>query len=333
MRQLFFLCLLMVVIACEKALLPAQPSNDPESNFEVFWQTMHQRYAYFDLKPADWQALYQHYRPQIDAHTSPENLFAIMDTMLYQLEDGHVNLISDFNLSRNWQWYLDYPDNFDFDLVERQYLGVGHRIAGGMRYAWLQDSIGYLYLSSFSSSLSRAQLDAVFRYFKDSRGLIIDIRHNGGGSVSRAYALAQRIVRKRQDVLTRFYKTGPGPDQFALAGNIAIGPSDQYNYRGEVALLTNRRSYSAANSFAAILSSLDHVRLIGDQTGGGGGIPLDYELPNGWRFRFSATREVKKENGRPLELGIPPDIALDLDTNALLQGRDVIIERALQELR
>lgn len=332
MRKHLLLVPILLLLACEKVIMPEQPANDPESNFEVFWQTMHERYAYFSLKPANWNQLYQKYRPQVNAQTDEESLFAIMDSMLYQLEDGHVNLVSNFNISRNWQWYLNYPDNFNYALVERNYLGSGHRIAGGMRYVLLADSIGYIYLGSFSSSLSQAQLNAVFSYFQDCQGLIIDIRHNGGGSINQAYALAQRIARERKKVLTRYYKTGPGPEQFSLAGQISIGPSDQVNYDGPVAVLTNRRTYSAANSFAAIVSSFPQVQLIGDQTGGGGGIPLDYELPNGWRFRFSATRDIRTEDQRPLELGISPDIALNLDTNALLQGRDVILERALQEL-
>ena len=45
-------------------------------------------------------------------------LFDVLGDMLNELKDGHTNLISTFNMSRYWDWYLDYPDNFDSDIQE-----------------------------------------------------------------------------------------------------------------------------------------------------------------------------------------------------------------------
>jgi hypothetical protein len=316
---------------CEKALMEENPANTPQANFDLLWQTFNDKYTYFDLKNLNWDSVYQVYSPLVSPNMSEAELFTVLDSMLFLLEDGHVNLVSDFNISRNWEWYLNYPENFNYPVIERNYLGQDYQIAGGLYYTILNDTIGYIYYPSFSSSINTAKLNAVFNYLANTKALIFDIRNNGGGSLNNAYALAARLAPQEQSVLLRRYKTGPRPSDFSETFSVSLSPSSEINYAKPVALLTNRKSYSAANTFAAILSSYPQVLQIGDRTGGGGGLPADQELPNGWRFRFSATRETTPM-GAELELGIAPAIALDLDSMLLRQGKDGLIERALLEL-
>ena len=73
--------------------------------------------------------------------------------MLAELKDGHVNLYSSSNMGRYWDWYLDYPRNFNEGIIERQYLGKNYRIAGGLKYKILEDNIGYIYYESFSNGV------------------------------------------------------------------------------------------------------------------------------------------------------------------------------------
>ncbi|MBF99429.1 MAG: hypothetical protein CMI36_10590 [Owenweeksia sp.] len=140
---LLILLALLLTVSCEKALIDKNPENDPQSNFDILWETVRDKYSFFGLKDINWDSVRVHYDPMVDDQTTDEELFAILDSMLYDLEDGHVNLVAPFNTSRNWQWYLGYPVNFNYDVVERNYLGPDHRIAGGLKYT-LIDSIGYL---------------------------------------------------------------------------------------------------------------------------------------------------------------------------------------------
>ncbi|MDR9373410.1 MAG: S41 family peptidase [Schleiferiaceae bacterium] len=332
--SLVLLLLPLLWLGCEKSWKERMRDDSPYHNFDLLWETIDQKYAYLELKDLRWDTVYWHFLPQIDQNMGDEALFAVLDSMLYLLRDGHVNLRSPFDLSRNWQWYLGYPDNFDAELVERQYLGADHRIAGGMRYTFLTDSIGYLRYSSFGTTIEEGQLRAVLRYFKNARGLIVDIRSNGGGSLSNAYRLARTFVQNTQPRLRRLYRTGRGANEFDRATGLRISkPEDpRGRFSKPVMVLQNRRSYSAANTFAALMSQQDSVQLLGDTTGGGGGLPIDYELPNGWYFRFSGTRELMP-NGRDLELGIPPDIPVQQDSANSRQGRDRLIEAALARLR
>ena len=71
--------------------------------------------------------------------------------------------------------------------------------------------------------------------------------------------------------------------------------------------------------------------VIGDQTGGGGGMPSSNELPNGWMVRFSAS-PMYDGNMQHIEFGIEPDIRVDLDSTDVAKGRDSLIERACRLL-
>ena len=328
MKKFLFLIVLSVILgSCEKALFDDDPGNDPVTNFNILWNTVNDKYSFFELKQIDWDSIYSHYRPLVNVNTSDEDLFNIMDSMLYALEDGHVNLVSPFNVSRNWSWNLDFPVNFNFDVMERNYLKNDHRIAGGLSYTII-DSVGYIYYGSFSSGFSIDNLKAIANYFKNTKGVIVDVRNNGGGFLNNALALTSFFANETRTALITLEKTGPGPNDFGNSLSYTLGPLQDAHYNGRVAVLTNRSCYSATNFFAAAMSAYSNVMIIGDWTGGGGGIPVDFELPNGWRFRFSAT-STHLPDGTNIELGIRPNIRVDNDPVVNAGGTDQILERAL----
>ncbi len=331
MRKLWILVLPFLLLACENSLLPEEPGNSPLENFNSMVETVGYKYSFFELKNINWEQRAAIYRNRLSADMSDEDLFTVLDSLLYELRDGHVNLSAPFNLSRNWSWYLNSPDNFNDAVIERDYLADDYRYVGGFRCTYLRDSIAYLHYSSFSASFSEAQIESIFEFIAPAKGLILDLRNNGGGSLNNTYRLAGRFSTESFPALIVDEKTGPGPNDFGNTGGITIPAVGDFPFLKPVVLLTNRRCYSATNTFTAITKSLDQFYHLGDTTGGGGGIPIDYELPNGWRYRFSATRSFTPD-GFNIELGLPPDSAFNLDESLLQQGVDQYIEAALDRL-
>ena len=325
---------LLLLSSCEKAFIDDNPANDPLSNFDVMWKTVDEKYTFFIPKGINWDSIRNVYRPMVTNDMNEQELFDVLAAMLYTLEDGHVNLRSPFNLSRNWEWYLDYPDNFIEEVVERNYLGSDYKIAGGLQYTII-DSVGYIYYGSFSSGFSLASLNAVITYFNEAtalKGVIIDVRNNGGGSLNNALVLAQRFATEKRECMITFEKTGPAHDDFGNGLSYSLKPSGEVNYSGPVVLLTNRRCYSATNTFAALLSNYPHVTIVGAPTGGGGGIPIDNELPNGWTYRFSATTSLLPDNFN-IEFGVPVDSAVNNNPTINAGGYDQILETGLAILK
>jgi len=325
------LSVLLLALSCESLLIPGDPASDPVANFEFLWREVDQKYAYFDYKSVDWDSVYSEYRPQVRADMSEQELFDLLAAMLNLLRDGHVNLTSAFDRSRNWSWYLDYPPNFNSNVVYRNYLADGYRISGPLHHQII-DSVLYVYYASFASEISQANLDALMDAAQGLKGVIIDIRGNGGGSGTNAYALASCFTADTLLYGWQRIKSGPGDDDFSPWSALRIYPRSGKRFDGQLVLLCNRNSYSAANLFAQMITALPHARLVGDQSGGGGGIPAFGELPNGWMYRFSATQTLTPQ-GEHTEGGIPVDIRVDMDPLDEAAGIDSIIESALELFR
>lgn len=307
------------------------PDNTPENNFQELWQTLDHKYTFFTFKNIDWDSVYNVYHPRISNDMSDQALFDVMSEMLFELRDGHVNLFTPFDISRNWEWYLGSPQNFNFSLLERNYLQNDYERSGPLLNKMI-DSIGYIYCGSFGSTIYPENIDYVLKKFQHLKGIIIDVRDNGGGSTANSDRLASRFTASERVVYFERFKNGPGHDDFSEPRPKYLRPEGPLQFTKPVAVLTNRSSYSAANDFAVIMSALPHVTLIGDTTGGGGGYPYYSELPNGWHYRFSSSQTISV-NDLIVEAGIPPDIQSELREDDEIRGIDTILERALEELK
>ena len=309
-------------------------SDTPTGNFEALWQIIDEHYCFFDYKQheygLDWNAVYNKYKVRVSDHMTSEQLFEVLTDMLAELRDGHVNLGSSMDYGRYWAWHEAYPQNFS-DTLERRYLGTDYKIAAGMKYRVLDDNIGYIRYDSFLQGIGEGNLDDCLTYLALCRGLIIDIRNNGGGELTTAEKLAGRFVQEKTLVSYMQHKTGKGHNDFSSLEARYLEPSSNIRWHKPVCVLTNRSVFSAANDFAVMMHTLPNVKLVGDHTGGGSGMPMTNSLPNGWSVRYSACPmyDAKKQQ---TEFGIDPDIKAALTDEATAQGIDLIIEAARKVL-
>ncbi|MBQ8225471.1 MAG: S41 family peptidase [Bacteroides sp.] len=322
----YIIQLLAVLFLCTSCIREEEMENSPQGNFESLWKIIDEKYCFFAYKEIDWNLIYEKYRPQITSGMPNTGLFEVLGNMLAELKDGHVNLYSTSNMARYWDWYLDYPRNFNEALVE-QYLGRDYRIAGGLKYRILDDNIGYIYYESFSDGVGNGNLDEVLSYLAVCNGLIIDVRNNGGGLLTLSDRIAARFTNEK--VLTSYiqHKTGPGHNDFSEPQPIYVEPSNSIRWQKPVAVLTNRHCYSATNDFVNAMRCFPNVTLVGDKTGGGSGLPFTSELPNGWGVRFSASPHLGADKEH-IEFGIDPDLKVDLLEEDVARGVDTIIEAA-----
>lgn len=309
---------------------------DVYANFDALADIVGSRYCFFEEKDIDWDNLCREYRAKITPETSQIDLFFIMADLLDNLKDGHVNLVSEFNTSYYKKWWTDYPQDFDMRTLEEYYLNFGGLQTSGMRYAiMMPDSIGYIYYPSFSTPIGETNLDYVLAILHKTRGLIIDIRDNGGGLLTNVPTLVSRFIDKPVTGGYIRHKTGPGHNDFSEPFRFTYNPCSEkrINYTGPVAVLTNRSCFSAANDFVAVMKTLPQVEIIGARTGGGGGLPFSSELPNGWSIRFSAS-PINDPYDRPTEDGIDPTEGCEIhcDPTELAEGTDAILNFALKRM-
>ncbi|MDR0426986.1 MAG: peptidase S41, partial [Dysgonamonadaceae bacterium] len=201
--------LLLSVISVSSCLDIEEYENNPRGNFEVLWKIMDEHYCFFGYKDVDWNQVHSDYSQRITDDMNSESLFMLLDEMLQELKDGHVNISSAFNVGRYWKWFEDYPDNYRQDIIDN-YLKSDYYIAGGFYYKVLEDNIGYVRYADFSSSFGESNPDYVIQKFGPCKGIILDVRNNGGGYLTNSDKLASRFFNEKTLVGYIRHKTGKG---------------------------------------------------------------------------------------------------------------------------
>ncbi|MEA3450941.1 MAG: S41 family peptidase [Bacteroidota bacterium] len=335
MKKLLYTISIITILfttSCEKLFMDKEPGISPNEIFEQVWSFADANYSFFDYKGINWDSVKSVYEPKISDEMTDEALFDTLANMLFLLRDGHVNLKSDFDFSRNWHWYLDYPSNFSFDLLERNYFNHQEQYMGGFVIHDFDD-VGYIYYSSFMNMVNQDDLNYIFEKFENHKGLILDFRNNGGGAILNIFAIANRFTDTEINVAYEIHKNGPKHEDFTEKEYHTLTPiEDAESYTKPVVILTNRLCYSATNFIVTLMRELPNVTIIGDKTGGGGGIPSYTELSNGWIIRVSTSRLFTLD-GFNVENGVEPDIKIDQNDTDTNNGIDTILEEALNFIR
>ncbi|MBN1952878.1 MAG: S41 family peptidase [Bacteroidales bacterium] len=329
MKYYSLLLILIFLVSCEGLMFEdSKGSKDPEDNFEYLWRECDEKYSLFEVKNINWDSIHDIYSERIHPGLNDDQLFSILAEMLNELKDGHVNLVSYFNVS-----YFNIErlgsDNFDFRIIEDNYLSDNYYTTGPFKHDFIASGqVAYVRFSEFSGIVGDDNLDFILKRYQDTRGMIFDIRENGGGSPYDIYSFLARFVEEQTHVFNSRIKSGPGHREFSDPEPAYVYPSDSQKYTHPVILLTDRGSYSASSFFALACKALPNIVQVGDTTGGGLGLPNGGQLPNGWQYRFSITQALDLA-GNNWETGVPPDITVIMSEQDRMRGIDPVIETAI----
>ena len=322
---------IMAFSSCEKMLFKEDVSSlSPQENLDYLWHQCDEKYAYFDLKGVDWNKVKVDYSAKIYDGMGDDSLFQVMGGMLRELKDDHTNLISNFNVSFFGVKNLG-PDNFEWRVISDNYLPSNYYSTGPFVHDYLKNqNIGYIRFASFTGSVNNQNLDFVLTRYKNTKGLILDLRENGGGAVSDIFKILSRFVNTETTVYYSRLKNGKGHNDFTDPDPTIVTPSTHIKYQNKVIVLIDRGTFSAGSFTSLATLAIPNMVLMGDTTGGGLGLPNGGQLPNGWTYRFSITQALDLSKNNNYENGVPPDIRVLFNWNDLT--KDEVLDRAILEL-
>jgi carboxyl-terminal processing protease len=170
-----------------------------------------------------------------------------------------------------------------------------------------------------------------------ARAMIVDLRGNGGGLVSECLAAAAAFTGESYRRLQRAI----GFTEYGFRGgevfvSTAMQRSVFYTleparWRGPAVVLVNKSTGSCAEYFAFDLQDAGYP-VIGEVTAGvGNTVTGFYNLVNGGALQITTT-QVMRRDGRPYAEAVTPDQPLSDDLEALVRGRDVLLEAGLERL-
>lgn len=200
----------------------------------------------------------------------------------------------------------------------------------------LPSGFAYVRFNEFSESLRSSVLAAIDRH-KDTPGLILDLRNNGGGSGAMAQAVVEKFLsanHKPGKILTRTGK----PIKVMFVTLMALEPEFKGDaakaYTKPVVVLINENSASAAEIVASTLQDMGRASVIGERSCGCLLGYLGYaDLPGGGRLAYSEVGFAPASGKRVEGVGIKPDVEVSLQRADLLAGRDRVLEAAEASLK
>lgn len=170
----------------------------------------------------------------------------------------------------------------------------------------LDNNIGYIRISSFDIGTA-SEFKEHYNKLKDQniKGLILDLRNNGGGVVGEALSIADTMVEKGRTLLITTDKDGKEKIDKASENPIIGVP---------VIILVNDTTASSSEILAATLRDNCRYTIIGTKTYGKGVIQSIYTFKDGTGLKVTTNEYFSPEHNIINEVGIEPDIKIELDS-------------------
>jgi hypothetical protein len=321
---------LLGLSSCEKLDMEKQPGTDNNSIFNEYWTIFNEKYAMFEAKGLDWAQIHEEYSGYVNNSISKDSLSNILGQMTLLVKDGHTWLATDAGkMGYAFDLQKGYPVDLNPKLVQNQYLGKQAKTVGdSMFYTILSQKVGLIVYRDFEAEITEGGVNKMLTDLKDTKGLILDVRGNGGGDPDYAGMLASHFTEKKTYTGHELFKTGPGQKDFSKS-EIYLIPSSGVKYLKPVAILTDRGVYSATTTLLYMTDPLQNVFTVGGKSGGGSGSTSDGQLANGWIYSLSVSEFIDAK-GRHIDNGVMPDVEVHLNHDNPI--RDEIIEKAILEV-
>lgn len=230
-------------------------------------------------------------------------------------------------------------------------------------FDWLKDDVAYITINSFNNKQVVDDFEVIFPVLKKrAKGIIIDIRNNGGGNTSYAAQILSRLTPDNDLIGASWYTRVHKPDWmswgqsvrsmdtiensenrklYEIANHLYFEKGGESNYTFDTirerlvvptVILTGHQTFSAAEDFLIFCENQSHITLIGEKSAGSTGNPVKWDLPYGGLLSICSKKDIYPDGREFVGIGIKPDIESHLTIDDFRKGVDTVLERALSFL-
>jgi carboxyl-terminal processing protease len=190
----------------------------------------------------------------------------------------------------------------------------------------LSNRVGYIELTGFGPEIEK-EFDEAMQIVQGTRGLILDLRNNGGGFVTTVAQTASYFFNEETDLGEFITRQGRSTRRRTQRLRTT--------YREPLVVLVSARSASGSEIFAASMQERGRAIIIGTNPTTCGcllGVSRTLKLLDGGKLNISDT-DFRTAMGRRIEgSGVRPDYLIDLRASDLLAGRDRALEAATDQI-
>ena len=190
----------------------------------------------------------------------------------------------------------------------------------------LDGNIGYIKLTSFTEDSAKDFKEKYNELAKKNiKGLIIDLRNNGGGILEETVDIADLILDKGDVILIETDRDGKVDTNKSKNNPIIKVP---------VVLLVNGNSASASEVLTAALKENGKATVVGEKTFGKGVIQELIPIKDGSGVKITIEEYLTPKENKINNVGIIPDIEVELPEGIteynLTREKDTQLKKALE---
>jgi carboxyl-terminal processing protease len=200
--------------------------------------------------------------------------------------------------------------------------------------------IGYVNLPSFGNASTADEFDKLAAQLQGLKGLIIDVRRNGGGDDPVGERIISHLINT--PLKTTIWRTRQYRPSFRAWGEKEgwhkgdpgeVKPSEKKYFLGPIVVLTSAQTCSAAEDFTVALHAGKRVTIVGERTNGSTGQPLFIDLPMGARARICTKWDSYPDGREFVGVGVIPDVEIGPTPEDIAKGRDAVLDKGVEVLK
>ena len=187
-----------------------------------------------------------------------------------------------------------------------------------------------------------------FAQIEKADALILDLRENGGGDSGVGYRILSFLIDKpfkNSKWFTREYhpsfrawgkteKTyGEEASEYGLKQIKQARGENVKPFLKPLIVLSSPRTFSAAEDFLVAFKPTKRGLIIGEPSGGSTGQPLPISLPGGGSARICTKHDAFADGTEFVGVGVIPDILAAPKVSDFIDGKDSVLQTALQTLK
>jgi carboxyl-terminal processing protease len=322
--------------ACSKSDSTSTAPVDTTDRLALFDRVhadVESRFSYFDRANVDWTAIRSAYRDSVMAAANRVAAEQFIGRMVGRLKDYHAGLATPSAIYGPPP--IPFPNHFNRTVIDSRYLTSAQLSRSGrLRFGRVDTDVGYVQIATFTGTNWGTDIDDVLASLGAIRGLIIDIRDNGGGDEAIARIIASRFYDRTRAYRTTRFRDPASRSSFNAPISVTLdAAAAPQRFAGPVVLITNRFNGSSAEDFVCMMRALPQVATLGDTTIGNGSNPLLIDYGNGYALRVPQSQQATPDGFVYQYVGLPPRIAVRWAVADSAGGRDPYLDAAITYLR
>ena len=184
--------------------------------------------------------------------------------------------------------------------------------------------IGYIY----PGTLKKGEIDEIMKSFRDKKGIVIDLRCYPSDFI--VFRLGKYLMPEPTE-FAKFTTTSlTNPGLFAFIKPLKVGEKNPDYYKGKVVILIDEKTQSQAEYTAMALRVAPKATVIGSTTAGADGDVSSILLPGNIRTMISGIGVYYPNDSETQRIGIVPDIEIKSNITRIREGKDEVLDKAIE---